>query len=128
MTTNPESNEPGDQPASAPPEKEPERYHEKTTVNGVEIQIGWSDTDMEYTLLLPQLRKDDGSMTAEASKASIFSPDVRTASDDSEIARRVFAHAVSLAHQETDPTRLFKQIDDYVSRILEGGEKPEGAE
>ncbi len=121
----PENPEAEKQSISKSLEKEPERYFEKKEINGVELQMGWSDLEHEYTLLFLNLRREDGSMTPEAEKAGIYTPDVRTATQDPEIARKIFDHAVSLAYNEKVPIKVYKQVDHYVGQLLEGGESPE---
>lgn len=116
-----------DSSTSQTPEKEPERYFEKKEINGVKLQMGWSDFEHEYTLLFLDLRREDGTMTPEAEKAGIYTPDVRTATQDPEVARKIFDHAVSLAYNEKDPIKVYKQVDHYVGQLLEGETSPEAA-
>lgn len=130
-----EGNVPPEGPETKPTEEratseKQEKYQEETKVNGIEIRVGWAQFEGEYTVAFPQTMNKDGSMKPEFEKAGIYAPDVRTASQDSKFAKKVFDYAVSAAYRETDLVKLIKQVDNYVGQLLSEGEtkdRPENA-
>lgn len=80
-------------------------YHERVTVNNVQISVGWDGSYNDYTLIFPQIEVDwdDPRKKGVTESALRISP-------KPEKAKQVFDLASKLAQTESDVYEIYRQI------------------
>ncbi len=83
-------------------------YYEQTTVNGVEISVGWDKGYDNFTIYFPQIKL--GVKEGVTDQVIIIA-------EQSEAAKQVFDYAVQLAEKETDVYEIYKKVDAFVKNL-----------
>jgi hypothetical protein len=94
-------------PADYAGEQEPKKYHEATTVNGVDISVGWDNGYNDYTIYFPQIQIDE-----ESSEKGVYDQVIRLTRRP-EVAKQVFDYAVVQAKLTSDLHEIFKKVEEY---------------
>ena len=107
-----DKDEPEEATPTPPPEAKQERgpdksYHEATTVNGVEISVGWDNGYDDYTIYFSQIQLGE-----ESSKKGVYDQVIRLTRRP-EVAKQVFDYAVARAQLTSDLHEIFKKVEEY---------------
>jgi len=108
----PEETSPTPAPKAKQEQGPDKSYHESTTVNGVEISIGWDNGYNDYTIYLPQIRLGE-----EASEKGVYDQIIRLTRHP-KIAKQVFDYAVARAQLTSDLHEIYKKVEEYSSDLL----------
>ena len=76
------------------------RYNEKTTINGVEISVGWDPGYNSFSVYFPQTEQ------------------VLILSQNEQTAKKVFDQAKKLAGDNVKVTEIFRQIEDFSTELV----------
>ena len=87
-------------------EVEAPKFREASTVNGIEISVGWDRGYDEYTIYFPQIDIN------EVSERGV-SDQVLGLTGRPEVAKKVYDKAVELAETTPDVYELYKKIDTF---------------
>lgn len=87
-----------------------EKIHEKETVNGVEISVGWDDGYGDYTIYFPQIDISD-----EVRERGIADQVIRI-SESAEDAKKVFEYAKGLAERGESIEVIYKKVEEYIQQ------------
>lgn len=93
-------------------EEEPDRsYNEQTTVNGVEISVGWDSSYDNYAIYFPQIQ-----IGKVASEKGVDDQVLRI-NRRPEVAKQIFDYASKLAQTESDVYKIYKQTNDFLAEV-----------
>lgn len=93
----------------------PTKFHEASTVNGIQISVSWDHGYGDYTIYLPQID------LSESRKHGV-SDQVLRLTRRPEVAKQVYDKAVELAKTTPDVYELYKLIEIF-SRELPSDEE-----
>lgn len=91
---------------------EKELYHNKETVNGIEISVAWSDMDKDYTIYFPQI--DLAGAVSE--KTRVYDQIIRIGRQP-EAAKQIFEYAANLAQTEPDVYTVYRKVEDFIRNL-----------
>ena len=98
-------------PADYADEQESKKYREATTVNGVEISVGWDNGYDDYTIHFPQIQLGE-----ESSEKGVYDQVIRLTRRP-EVAKQVFDYAVARAQLTSDLHEIFKKVEEYAGDL-----------
>lgn len=101
----------GDLEAESKELHEKELFHNKETVNGIEISVAWSDMDKDYTIYFPQIEFGEA-----ASEKGVHDQIIRIGRRP-EAAKQVFEYAANLAQTESDVYALYRKVEDFIRNL-----------
>ncbi len=84
-----------------------ELYSDRTEVNGIEMNVGWSEDYHDYTIYFPQIKLDD------ETRDKGVSDQVIRIGETPDLAQRVFEYASQLAETESDVNELYKKVLNF---------------
>jgi hypothetical protein len=88
--------------------KEKNSGYEKTTVNGIEISVGWDKGYGEYTIYFPQIEIGD------AARKKSVSDQVLRISEDLNQVKEIFDYSVKIAETESDVYKVYVKVFDFL--------------
>ena len=109
-------------PADYTGEQEPRGYHEATTVNGVDISVGWDNGYNDYTIYFPQIDLSHAWENEEG-----VSDQVLRLSRRPDVAKKVFDYAVQLAQTESNVYEIYRKVDAFSRDLPYDKDEPEEA-
>ncbi len=80
------------------------------TVNGLKISMRWNDKLNRYYFSFPELGIDENNAGMYGRRIDI---------DDAKIAKTVFEQACSIAQNEADPLKIFKEVSKFANSLYE---------
>ena len=95
-------------------EDEERCYYEKTTVNGIEISVGWDQGYDEYTLYFPQIQIGE-----EAREKGVWDQVIRI-SESLDDAKKIFNLSVEIAHNESDVYKIYEKVFNFLIKNIHG--------
>lgn len=84
-----------------------EKFHQKETINGIEISVGWDDGHRKYVMYFPQVAFTEGE------ERGVYDQIIKI-SEDAEEAKKVFEYAEEQAAREKDVYNVYKKVEEYI--------------
>ena len=88
--------------------EEKERYHDKTKVNDIQIEVKWDDGYHDYVIYLPQIDLE----YAQEEKPEVADQVIRIGTDDPDKAKSHFIYAKKTANRVLNAYDLYQKIHD----------------